>query len=576
MPIEKRSKWRDLNKSSSKFVATFLCSQITLEDNKDTLSWREKTMPIEKRKQTEKALKKRNRGRRPLTNKNRLSILYPEITAEWHPIKNGTLRPEDVSYGSHKKVWWRCSKEDCRHEWNATIYSRTGGNGCPACAGYHVTDLNRLSICFPELATEWHSTKNGTLRPENVSYGMARKVWWVCSKENCGHEWETRIADRARGKGCPACAGCHLTDRNRLSTSFPELATEWHPTKNGTLRPEDVSYASHKKVWWRCSKEDCGYEWDTRIVNRTRSKGCPACTGRHLTDRNRLSICFPELATEWHPTKNGMLRPEDVSYGSHKKVWWRCSEEDCGYEWDTRITSRTSGRGCPACAGRQVTDRNRLSICFPELAAEWHPTKNGKLRPEDVSYGSYKKVWWVCSEENCGYEWDATISNRTTSVQTTERRGCPNCMDNYHILPGYWRPWQDFCEVLAELIYTDLQVLRQYTGFKGIQPDIVVLDDNGNPVLIIDAKMSGSRPSLIKDTENYSPHCQRLEFWCFKDPPENLDFKSVTDIPVDCFLPHQLLARIKDDQMRTSMTKTFHRLQIENQRFNEEFSKLPT
>ena len=44
------------------------------------------------------------------------------------------LTPEQVTLGSNKKVWWRCSE---RHIWQAAIYARTRtrGSGCPICAG---------------------------------------------------------------------------------------------------------------------------------------------------------------------------------------------------------------------------------------------------------------------------------------------------------------------------------------------------------------------------------------------------------------------------------------------------------
>ena len=35
-------------------------------------------------------------------------------------------------------------------------------------------------------------------------------------------------------------------------TSYPHLVKEWHPTKNGELTPNDFTYGSNKKVWWRC------------------------------------------------------------------------------------------------------------------------------------------------------------------------------------------------------------------------------------------------------------------------------------------------------------------------------------
>jgi hypothetical protein len=47
-----------------------------------------------------------NRGRQLLTDSNRLSLARPELVAAWHPTKNKPLTPEDVSFGSHRTVWW--------------------------------------------------------------------------------------------------------------------------------------------------------------------------------------------------------------------------------------------------------------------------------------------------------------------------------------------------------------------------------------------------------------------------------------------------------------------------------------
>jgi len=54
--------------------------------------------------------------------------------------------------------------------------------------------------------------------------------------------------------------------------------SEWHPTKNNGLKPEDFSNYSHKKVWWKCPKGE-DHEWETSINNRTKPKGtgCPFC-----------------------------------------------------------------------------------------------------------------------------------------------------------------------------------------------------------------------------------------------------------------------------------------------------------
>ncbi len=62
-----------------------------------------------------------------------LKNLYPKIAEEWHPTKNGDLKPENFTRSSHTKVWWICPKEE-DHEWKAEVKARYKGSGCPFCA----------------------------------------------------------------------------------------------------------------------------------------------------------------------------------------------------------------------------------------------------------------------------------------------------------------------------------------------------------------------------------------------------------------------------------------------------------
>ena len=48
------------------------------------------------------------------------------LLAQWHPTKNEPLTPRGISYGSKRKIWWRCEKG---HAWQAAVYTRTGGSG---------------------------------------------------------------------------------------------------------------------------------------------------------------------------------------------------------------------------------------------------------------------------------------------------------------------------------------------------------------------------------------------------------------------------------------------------------------
>jgi hypothetical protein len=70
---------------------------------------------------------------------NCLENRNPNLTKEWHPVRNGKLTPKDITPGSNKKVWWRCKK---RHEWKASVGNRNRGRGCPYCARFkHKTDV---------------------------------------------------------------------------------------------------------------------------------------------------------------------------------------------------------------------------------------------------------------------------------------------------------------------------------------------------------------------------------------------------------------------------------------------------
>jgi len=96
-----------------------------------------------------------------------------------------------------------------------------------------------------------------------------------------------------KNSGCPICQNILIVDSNCLQTVNPDLARQWHPTKNGKLTPKIFGAGAHKKVWWKCPKGD-DHEWPATIVNRNRGKGCPFCT---LTPQSRqeLTISF-ELA----------------------------------------------------------------------------------------------------------------------------------------------------------------------------------------------------------------------------------------------------------------------------------------
>ena len=198
-----------------------------------------------------------------------LDKLASSVAAEWNDIKNGFLKPSSFSVRSGQKVWWECAM---RHEWRATIASRTLGNGCPYCAGQLPSLQNNLMACFPTIAAELHPKKNGDLVAAQLTRYSTKKIWWHCNND---HEWQETVAARTRkGFGCPYCSGRRPSSEYNLLIAFPKLSQEWHKAKNDRTCSE-ITPGSAYRAWWLCSN---GHEFQAIVYNRVRGTGCPVCS----------------------------------------------------------------------------------------------------------------------------------------------------------------------------------------------------------------------------------------------------------------------------------------------------------
>ena len=134
---------------------------------------------------------------------------------------------------------------------------------------------------------------------------------------------------------------------------------------------------------------------------------------------NSLAEVHPELITEWSE-KNLPLTPDDITFGSNKKVWWKGT---CGHEWQTSVKARSNGEKCPICSGaRVIAGINDLATTDNQLLSEWDYEQN-KLKPTEVSRTSAKRAWWKCRH---GHSWSMKINERTIL-----NKGCRICEQEY-------------------------------------------------------------------------------------------------------------------------------------------------
>lgn len=428
-------------------------------------------------------------NRKVVEGYNDLATVNPDLVKEWNYEKNGDLLPSQVSYGSNKKVWWKCNKG---HVWKVAVNHRAlRKSGCPKCAvtqtsfaeqaiyyflkmyfsgevenryklkdekGFIEADifLPKLNVVIEHDGAYWHEDKQEKdlekeyrlraigikfirIAEHNVNKVVGNCILYSCRKNRDENlTWAIRkLFSMLNINGLfvnvlafkdKILEFTHINDvKNSLVFTNPELVKEWNYEKNGNLKPTMFTYGSVDRVWWICSK---GHEWQARIDSRVRGNGCPKCAKKkralsHSLPKKGKSLQdkFPVLVKEWDYEKNGNLLPSQVNCGSHRKVWWKCSE---GHNWQATIANRCNGNNCPKCA---LTIRGRkrslpkkgqsLQDKFPELAKEWNYERNYDLLPTQVTYCSGKKVWWKCYI--CKHEWQAVISSRSNGS------GCPEC-----------------------------------------------------------------------------------------------------------------------------------------------------
>jgi hypothetical protein len=181
---------------------------------------------------------------------------------------------------------------------------------------------------------------------------------------------------------------------NLLKDCFPKLYKEIHPTKNPCVNIDMLTCGSHQKIWWICSQAKCGHHvWQSMVRNRTRGSRCIFCYGTGKSKKTCICDSFgslyPELVKEFDEEKNQGIDPYARSKGSNIKCWWKCHKVTCSHHlWEASICDRTSGHGCPFCAGQKTSSCESFGTLYPKILLQFDWEKNKGSDPYGISPGS--------------------------------------------------------------------------------------------------------------------------------------------------------------------------------------------
>lgn len=242
--------------------------------------------------------------------------------------------------------------------------------------------------------------ENGNCQLISTNYiNQKIKMKFQC---DCGKEFETSFYEfkSLNKRQCNDCGRerSHALKRNNTN----DIENEF---KKRGLELID-SYKNNKIAMYAKNKN--GYILRISYKNLMNGKNPPICSKNNMYSVDNIKL--------WLKQNNKPYTILSEEYESAtSKLTFQCEQR---HMFEKSWNAMSSGVGCPYCSGRFVTDNNCLEILYPEIANEWHPSKNKNLKPSDVSYGSNKKVWWECNE---GHEWIASVNDRTRG------NGCPFC-----------------------------------------------------------------------------------------------------------------------------------------------------
>lgn len=368
---------------------------------------------------------------------------------------------------------------------------RKGVFVCTSChqRGVYAEKLGHksLSVRVPNIDKYW-SEKNEKQPSEiRLRDSSREKFYTICPL--CGKENHKRYDAILRsGPYCGPCAKrVNVPEDETLRYLYPRVADMYDNSERNKLSSEKIRATAHGEFYFKCP--DCSNIFKKSLINMvaadkkqySMATGCPICAGHEVRKGyNDITSGKNPLALEyWDYDKNSAdgLNPEEVSYKSISKAWFKCGEGHSFYRSIHKlleIGDGAYGKGCPICAGRQVlVGVNDVATTHKEILNRWDYERNEKLgiSPEDVTAGSNKEIWVRC--KICNESYKTTVYNAANDMVIC----CENCRKrNYSIAE------KELVQYIRDLGFTveeEVRIAGNYSVDMVIPEKGIAIDYNG-------------------------------------------------------------------------------------------------
>lgn len=368
---------------------------------------------------------------------------------------------------------------------------RKGVFVCTSChqRGIYAEKLGHksLGIRVPNIEKYW-SEKNEKQPSEiRLRDSSREKFYTICPL--CGKEVLKRYDAILRsGPYCGPCAKrVNVPEEETLRYLYPRVADMYDNSGKNRLSSDKIHSTANGEYYFKCP--DCNNIFKKSLSNvvvadkkqYSMATGCPICAGHEVrkgynditSGKNPLALKY------WDYDKNSAdgLNPEEVSYKSNNKAWFKCGEGHSFYRsihklFETREDAY--GKGCPICSGRKVSvGVNDLESARPDLLDRWDYERNRELgiNPTDVTVGSNKSIWVKC--KICGESYKTEVQYFTGDMVIC----CENCRKrNYSIAE------KELVQYIRDLGFTveeEVRIAGNYSVDMVIREKGIAIDYNG-------------------------------------------------------------------------------------------------
>lgn len=239
-------------------------------------------------------------------NSNKRSVIIKYSFYEWCTENNhddwidlwdyelNDKKPDEVSYKSSSKYWFKCINNNKNHHSELHIISHIVNRGisnlqCKQCNSFAQWGIDNLGEDF--LEKYWDYDKN-TLDPWSISYSSGNKVWIKCQEKEYHGSYCVMCSKFVNGCRCYYCnknsGKIHKLDS--LGHLYPEVLEIWSDKNDKS--PYEYAPQTNKKVWLKCKngKHDDYLQMVNNAVNR--DFRCPCCV-----EEDNVSVLQNKVST---------------------------------------------------------------------------------------------------------------------------------------------------------------------------------------------------------------------------------------------------------------------------------------